>query len=123
MVVLLLIACLFLAESVKAQLNGNSTIDSVRILNPEDGEIIICHDSINIKDIGDVAIDFAGNGVVVWHSNSADKDTFDIYGQLFDENGLKGDTSFLINSFTHRWQWNPKVAMDAVGNFVVIWES
>jgi hypothetical protein len=80
-----------------------------------------------------VAADAAGNFVVVWQSWEAagDGSDFGIYAKLFqadgtpidlDENGLDDDT-LLVNTLTVGGQSSPAVAMDAAGNFVVVWKS
>ena len=94
----------------------------VKVYNPLSEEIAISKDTIAPKGMGDIAIGADGNGIVVWYQdNQVSQDSFDVYGQLFSTDSLIGDSSFLINSFPYQWQWDPKVAMDAVGNFVVVW--
>jgi len=79
------------------------------------------------------AMDAAGNFVVVWQSweDTGDGSDFGIYAKLFqangkpidlNENGLDDD-SLLVNTTTAGSQSNPAVAMDASGNFVVVWQS
>lgn len=105
-----------------------------------------------------VAMDAAGDFVIVWESEQADG-TFDIYAQRFNANGsrvanervdridddpLRGTSGFnkynAIENFTGRGlsdedievmvnttqtynQFNPEVAMDSYGNFIVVWGS
>ncbi|MCU0527027.1 MAG: hypothetical protein MUF72_19650 [Elainella sp. Prado103] len=70
-----------------------------------------------------VAIDSGGNFVVVWTSEGRGFSGEDVYGQRFDANtGLIG-SEFKINLTTQQDQSNPDVAIDAVGNFVVVYES
>jgi len=71
----------------------------------------------------DPAVASAANGrrVVVWASAvDADFDDVDIHAQLFDENNDKFGSELTIASTTDR-EFEPSVAMDAVGNFVVTW--
>lgn len=74
----------------------------------------------------DVASDPAGNFVVVWTSNgSAGTDSWysSIQGQRFLASGLPAGPQFQVNTYTTREQRQPAVAMDAAGNFVVVWRS
>jgi hypothetical protein len=70
---------------------------------------------------GATAIDSAGNSIVVWQSVAQDGDSWGVYGQRFDSNGLKVGAEFQIASSGVGAQTNPSVAMDGVGNFVVTW--
>jgi len=71
----------------------------------------------------DVAIDAAGNFVIVWESVNQDTSGGGIYAQRFNTMGTPLGPEFRVNTFTNNWQSNPSVAMDADGNFVVTWES
>jgi hypothetical protein len=70
-----------------------------------------------------VAMDAAGNFVVVWHSERGDGSTSGAFGQLFDASGARHGAEFIANTYTTGAQSHPTVAMDAAGNFVVAWES
>lgn len=70
-----------------------------------------------------VATDAAGNFVVVWESLYQDGDLRGIYGQRFNSNGVRVGNEFLVNTTTSGNQKAPDVAMDASGNFVVIWQA
>lgn len=71
----------------------------------------------------DVAIDDSGNFVVVWESDRQDGSSFGIFAKRFNSSGqtLSGDVR--VNTFVTGNQLNPDVAMDADGNYVVVWES
>jgi hypothetical protein len=73
-----------------------------------------------------VASDNAGNFVVVWagDSNPATHapDT-DIFLQRYNSAGSPLGGEVRVNTFTTGIQANPSVAMDADGDFVVVWES
>lgn len=69
----------------------------------------------------DVAIDAKGNFVVVWQSN--DQSLNGIYARRFDAEGEPRGDEFRINSYTTANQTHPAVAMDADGDFVVVWQS
>ncbi len=69
-----------------------------------------------------IAVDNAGNFVVVWESNSQDGSERGVYGQRFDYEGIPQGDEFLVNTYTQDDQYHPAAAMDAGGNFVVVWD-
>ncbi len=71
-----------------------------------------------------VAMDANGNYVVVWMDGSGATDTgIGIYGQRYNASGVAQGAQFHVNTYTADNQSNPTVAMDANGNFVVVWQS
>ncbi len=68
-----------------------------------------------------VASDPAGNFVVVWNSNGQDGSYNGVFGRRFDSSGNPLGAEFPVNEFTTGPQSLPDVAMDADGNFVVVW--
>ncbi len=70
-----------------------------------------------------VAIDPAGDFVVVWGSDAEDGDQFGVFGQKFNAAGQKVGPSFQVNTYTTGDQDYPAIAMDGAGNFVVVWTS
>jgi len=72
-----------------------------------------------------VAIDHDGDFVVVWTSYGVDPSdpSGDVYMRFYDRNNnaLPGDIR--VNQYTTGHQRNAEVAMDADGDFVVVWES
>ena len=72
-----------------------------------------------------VAADAQGNFVVVWRSYGAvaDASGSSVQGQRYAANGTPIGGQFQVNSFTTSYQDYPAVAEDALGNFVVAWES
>ena len=68
-----------------------------------------------------IAMDKAGNFVVVWSSNRNDFAHDDIFGQRFDSSGAKLGSEFPVNISTALPSLEPSIAMDGAGNFVVIW--
>ncbi|MGE5277432.1 MAG: S-layer homology domain-containing protein, partial [Acidobacteriota bacterium] len=70
-----------------------------------------------------VAANSSGSFVVVWQSYGQDGDDAGIFGQRFDSTGAKVGGEFQVNTYTTSYQFHPSVAMDAAGNFVVVWES
>jgi hypothetical protein len=70
-----------------------------------------------------VAVDAAGGFVVVWHSTDQDGSNGGIFGQRYDAAGAPQAVEFRVNTYTSNTQYLPTVAMDAGGNFVVVWRS
>ena len=70
-----------------------------------------------------VAVDAAGNFVVVWESAGADGSDFGIRARRFDAAGQAQGDEFQVNSYSTAAQRRPAVASDATGNFVVAWQS
>lgn len=69
------------------------------------------------------AMDAAGDFVVTWQSNGQDGSDDGVYGQRFNSAGIAQSGEFRVNTFTTVSQAYPSVAMDQVGDFVVVWES
>jgi hypothetical protein len=68
-----------------------------------------------------VATDAAGNFVVVWAGQ--DGSFYGIFAQRYDAAGAPRGGEFRVSTYTTDEQRHPAVAMDARGNFVVVWES
>jgi len=71
-----------------------------------------------------VAMSWNGRAVVVWESSTAGNlSTYDIYARRVNLNGSPAGEEFRVNTTTESYQGRPSVAMDAIGNFVVAWDS
>lgn len=70
----------------------------------------------------DMATDAEGNVLVVWQSEQ-DGDLDSIHARGLDRSGSFRGVSLLVNNFSDDIQVFPKVAADAAGNFVVVWQS
>jgi hypothetical protein len=70
-----------------------------------------------------VASDSSGNFVVVWASVFQDGASYGVFGQRYDSTGAPLGPEFRVNTYTTNWQYRPAVAVDASGNFVVVWRS
>ncbi|MCP5111434.1 MAG: hypothetical protein GY953_11425, partial [bacterium] len=73
-----------------------------------------------------VAVDAAGNFVVVWDSNgSAGTDTLlgSIQAQRYAADGSPLGIQFQVNTYTLWEQSFPSVASNAAGDFVVVWDT
>lgn len=83
---------------------------------------------VNTTTIGNQiqpAVSSAADGrfVVVWDGETAGGSLNDIYAQRFSANGEKLGAEVRVNTDIGERQGNPAVAMDAQGNYVVIWDS
>ena len=78
-----------------------------------------------------VSMDLNGNFVVVWQSQGkADRNTLGqdqsgtgIFAQRFDPTGTKLGKEFRVNTTTDNDQSHPAIALNAMGEFVIAWES
>src|SRR5262249_33025102 len=70
-----------------------------------------------------VARDAFGNTVIVWTSLSQDGSGDGVYARVYDEYGTALTSEFRVNQYTTSAQNYPDVAMDANGDFVVVWQS
>ncbi len=70
-----------------------------------------------------IAMNGSGQFVVVWESKYQDGNEAGVYGQRFDAAGNTISTEFQVNTYTTGDQYNPSVAMDDSGAFVVAWDS
>jgi hypothetical protein len=71
----------------------------------------------------EVAIDSAGNFVIVWVSQPQDGSLGGIYGQRFNRLGTPQGSEFQINFETLGHQNSPKISMAPDGTFVVVWDT
>src|SRR5688572_25061906 len=74
-----------------------------------------------------VAMNDGGASVVAWVSRDQDGSGLGVYAQRYDAAGVAQGAEFRVNSNTTDDQGelsvSPGVAMDADGNFVVVWSS
>ena len=70
-----------------------------------------------------IAMDAAGNFVVVWSSYLQDGSSNGVFAQLFDPNCGQLGEEFQINATSSGNQAEPVVAMDAAAGFVVSWQG
>lgn len=68
-----------------------------------------------------VAMDAAGNYVVVWTSRNQDGSQDGVYARRFDSSGAALTGEILVNQTTSKDQRWASVASDDAGNFVVTW--
>lgn len=91
---------------------------------PVGGEFLVNTYTTNRQYSQALASNGQSNFVVVWHSYPGqDGSRGGVFGRRFDSTGTALGAEFQVNSYTTNWQRSPKVAADASGNFVVVWES
>ena len=64
-----------------------------------------------------------GDFAAVWTSGGQDGNGYGVYGQQYDSTGNPLGSEFRVSSYAPDDQSMPDVAMDADGNFVVVWQS
>jgi hypothetical protein len=69
------------------------------------------------------AADYNGNFIVIWQSDKQDGDSFGVYARRLNSKGQVAGPEFRINKYTKSLQTRPSIAIDAAGNFVVVWQS
>lgn len=73
-----------------------------------------------------VDMDEDGDFVIVWQSDGSDgtdMSASSIQAQIFRANGSPKGEQFQVNAFTTGSQFNAEVAMNADGDFIVVWDS
>src|SRR5262245_58678971 len=70
-----------------------------------------------------VAMDGRGNFVVAWQSNFQDGGGYGVFVQRFDLAGVRIGGEFQANTSTAFHQFDPAVAADRNGDFVVVWSA
>ena len=71
-----------------------------------------------------VAVSSSGYFVVVWDEwTQSGGSTHDVFGQLYDAQGAPVGPEFQANQYDEGAQQMPRVAMDDLGNFLVVWSS
>jgi hypothetical protein len=101
---------------------GNYTHSfAIANLQSAGGEVRVNTTTTNNQLDPSVAMDADGDYVVVWQSNHGATD--DIYAQRYNAAGTAQGGEVLVNSTTTNNQRAPSVAMDADGDYVVVWQS
>ena len=85
------------------------------------GEIQVNVNTLDDQQWQSIAMDNAGNFVITWTSANQDGSGYGVYAQRFNASGV-GQGEFSVNTATANDQMHSQVAMDAAGNFVIVWE-
>jgi len=94
--------------------------------NPLGGEFRVNTTTYANQSNSAVAMDGAGDFVIVWLDNYNDTKTSNgcgVYGQRYNAQGVAQGAEFRVNTTTAGAQLYPSVEMDGGGNFVVVWSS
>src|SRR5207248_5028048 len=70
-----------------------------------------------------VALDAAGDFVVAWESEDQVGNSVGVFAQRYGAAGATVGGEFRVNTYTTNAQYEAAVASDAVGDFVVAWQS
>jgi hypothetical protein len=71
----------------------------------------------------EVEVHADGDFVITWGSYGQDGSGYGIYAQRYNSAGIPAGSEFRVNSYTSSHQRYSTVAMDASGDFVVVWSS
>ena len=88
---------------------------------PLGSEFLVNSHRTNRQDSSDIAAAPGGNLVVVWASDGQDGSAWGVYGQRYNAAGKKVGGEFRVSVEANDKQLEPRVAVDANGNFVVTW--
>jgi hypothetical protein len=90
---------------------------------PQGSEFLVTTTTVDDQTLPDVAMDAAGNFVVVWTAFGQDGGGAGVYGRRFSAAGAALGGEFRVNTYTTSSQGSPSIAMDTDGDFVVAWDS
>ncbi|MBI1346250.1 hypothetical protein GC163_08160 [bacterium] len=86
-------------------------------------EFLVNSFTTNFQYLPSVAMNAGGDFVVSWASQGQDGSGLGIYAKQYNSLGVVQGSAFRVNSFTTGTQAFPSIAMDAEGDFVVVWQS
>ena len=87
------------------------------------GEFLVNTTTADDQEAPSVTALTDGGFVVTWESNNQDGQTWGIYGQRYDADGMAQGTEFQINQTTDDSQYASSVTGLSEGGFVVTWRS
>ncbi|MEM8601678.1 MAG: hypothetical protein AAGF99_17310, partial [Bacteroidota bacterium] len=107
-----------------AMLHGAPDAAAQIASDPAGGEFQVNTFTANQQTNASVAMDADGDFVVAWQSSAGqDGSSFGVYAQRYAADGTPQGGEFLVNTRTTFDQDDPFVAMDADGDFVIVWTS
>jgi hypothetical protein len=89
-------------------------------------EVVVNTYTSSVQSFASVTMNAGGDFVVVWQSDGSfgtDDSSVSVQGQRFASNGSRMGGEFQVNTSTLGQQRRPAVAMDADGDFLVVWHS
>ena len=98
---------------------------------PQGGDIAVNTYTSGVQGGSSVAMSSAGEFVVVWWSGpeygsgqvGQDGSDLGVFGRRYDASGNPLSAEFQVNQYTTGGQWDPRIAMNPDGSFVVVWRS
>ena len=102
---------------------GARTTGAFMPIGPVGSETRVNTTTADDQQAPQVAIAGDGSSMVVWESDGQDGSGWGIYGQVFAPGGAPTGGEFRINQSTSGDQRGPRVAVDAAGNYTVVWTS
>ncbi|KAB2965498.1 MAG: hypothetical protein F9K18_06530 [Thermoanaerobaculia bacterium] len=93
---------------------------------PQGGEFQVNSLTTDFQEAPAVAMDPAGNFLVVWQSQvsgGSDASGWSVQARRFAADGTPQGGDFQVNTYTTGDQELPRVEADALGNFLVVWQS
>jgi hypothetical protein len=64
-----------------------------------------------------------GNFVISWESWNQDGHEWGVYAQRYNAAGVAQGPETLVNTNTTSFQWNTHLAIDAAGNYTIVWDG
>ncbi len=87
------------------------------------GERLVNSDQLRDQVNPQAAIDADGDFAIVWVGGGIPGSGSDVFGQRFNELGIRQGQQFRVNDTTLASQVGGVISMDAAGNFLVAWQS
>ncbi|MCP3957259.1 MAG: hypothetical protein GY719_05350 [bacterium] len=109
--------------------DSNYSIQGQRFLSDGSmagGEFQVNTYTTNFQSGPALAVHPSGSFVVVWQSNGSsgtDSSAYSIQGQRYASDGSIIGSQFQVNAYTSNTQTDTDVALNSVGDFVVVWRS
>lgn len=113
-----------MAGKIAGALTITGFSSAVYAQNPVGGEFLVNTEVQKNQTTPALAMDADGDFVIVWQSQNQDYGTtWGVFAQRYNAMGVPQGDEFLVNSETKGNQFDPSVAMDAEGNFIITWTS
>lgn len=90
---------------------------------PVGPEFLVNTTIINAERFPQVAMAPNGSFVITWQSSAQDGDSEGVFARRFDVSGNPLSGEFQVNEYVTGIQGTEKIAMDGVGNFIIVWQS
>ncbi len=96
---------------------------TVPVSDPDSPELILANYLAPEESPPAAGMDAEGNSIVVWQSYREDGSGLGIFGQRVTSTGAADGDRFVINTFTEGNQSEPDIAVNRLGQSVVVWQS